>query len=168
MKGDRRLTAVLRVVTALVLVVVYAPLALVLANSFNSDRTFTWPPGGLTLHWWDAAAHNPGARHALLVSLEVAALATVIALVLGTCAGLALRRTRFFGRNVVSLLIILPIALPGIVTGIALQGTFTQVLGIDLGLLTVVIAHATFCSVVVYNNVVARLRRVSGRRGRAG
>ena len=160
MKGDLRLTAVLRVVTALVLVVVYAPLALVLANSFNSDRTFTWPPGGLTLHWWDAAAHNPGARHALLVSLEVAALATVIALVLGTCAGLALRRTRFFGRNVVSLLIILPIALPGIVTGIALNNAFRTMLGLELGFVTIVVAHATFCIVTVFNNVQARLQRV--------
>ncbi len=88
--------------------------------------------------------------------------ATAIALVLGTLASLAVARYRFFGRETVSFLVILPIALPGIVTGIALSDTFTQVLGISLSLLTVVVAHATFCIVVVYNNVIARLRRVSG------
>src|SRR3954451_8816933 len=107
MSSDRRLTAALRVLTGVVLLVVYVPLLLVMVNSFNVDRTFTWPPPGLTLHWWGAAWHSSGARHALLVSIEVALLATAIALTLGTLAGLALRRTRFFGRHVVSLLIIL-------------------------------------------------------------
>jgi putative spermidine/putrescine transport system permease protein len=155
-----RLRAVLRLTTAVVLVIVYVPLLLVLVNSFNVDRTFTWPPSGLTLHWWKVAAHSSGARHALLTSVEVALLATAIALVLGTLAGLALRRTRFFGRNVVSLLIILPIALPGIVTGIALNNAFRTMLGLDLGFLTIVVAHATFCIVTVFNNVQARLQRL--------
>jgi len=137
------------------------PLALVMVNSFNVDRTFTWPPSGLTLHWWKVAWHSAGARQALLVSIEVALLATAIALLLGILAGLALRRTRFFGRNVVSLLIILPIALPGIVTGVAISNTFTQVLNVPLSLFTVIVGHATFCIVVVYNNAVARLRRLS-------
>ena len=97
---DGRLKAVLRALTAVVLVVVYVPLLLVLLNSFNVDRTFTWPPPGLTLHWWSVAAHSTGARRALQVSIEVGLLATLIALVLGTMAALALRRTRFFGRNV--------------------------------------------------------------------
>jgi putative spermidine/putrescine transport system permease protein len=157
---DGRLKAVLRTLTAIVLVVVYVPLLLVLLNSFNVDRTFTWPPPGLTLHWWSVAAHSSGARHALLVSVEVGLLATVIALVLGTMAALALRRTRFFGRNVVSLLIILPIALPGIVTGIALNNAFRTMLGLQLGFITIVVAHATFCIVTVFNNVQARLQRV--------
>ena len=139
------------------LVLVYTPLALVVVNSFNVDRTFSWPPSGFTLHWWKLAAQSHGARHALLVSVEVALLATAIALVLGTLAGLALRRTRFFGRHTVSLLIILPIALPGIVTGIALNNAFRTMLGLDLGFLTVVVAHATFCIVTVFNNVQARL-----------
>jgi len=160
MTHDGRLSGVLRVLTGLVLVVVYVPLALVLVNSFNTDRTFTWPPSGFTLEWWRAAWHSAGARHALLVSIEVALLATAVALVLGTLAGLALRRTRFFGRNVVSLLIILPIALPGIVTGIALNNAFRTMLGLDLGFLTVVVAHATFCIVTVFNNVQARLQRL--------
>jgi putative spermidine/putrescine transport system permease protein len=157
---SRRLRAVLRLITALVLVIVYVPLLLVLVNSFNVDRTFTWPPSGLTLHWWNVAAHSTGARRALLTSVEVALLATAVALVLGTLAGLALRRTRFFGRNVVSLLIILPIALPGIVTGIALNNAFRTMLGLDLGFLTIVVAHATFCIVTVFNNVQARLQRL--------
>jgi putative spermidine/putrescine transport system permease protein len=157
---DRRLRAVLRVFTGLVLVFVYTPLALVFVNSFNVDRTFTWPPPGFTLHWWDVAFHSRGARDALLVSIEVALLATAIALALGTLASLALRRTRFFGRNVVSLLIILPIALPGIVTGIALNNAFRTMLGLQLGFLTVVVAHATFCIVTVFNNVQARLQRI--------
>ena len=157
---DARLKLVLRVLTGLVLVVVYVPLALVLINSFNVDRTFTWPPSGLTLHWWKAAWNSAGARDALLVSVEVALLATVIALTLGTLAGMALRRTRFFGRNVVSLLIILPIALPGIVTGIALNNAFRTMLDIELGFLTIVVAHATFCIVTVFNNVLARLQRL--------
>jgi putative spermidine/putrescine transport system permease protein len=144
----------------LILVIIYTPLALVMINSFNVDRTFTWPPPGYTLHWWKVAFHSQGARQALLVSIEVALLATAIALILGTCAGMALRRTRFFGRNVVSLLIILPIALPGIVTGIALNNAFRTMLGLDLGFFTIVVAHATFCIVTVFNNVQARLARL--------
>jgi putative spermidine/putrescine transport system permease protein len=154
------LKAVLRAFTGLVLVIVYTPLVLVFVNSFNVDRTFTWPPPGYTLHWWDVALHSQGARDALVVSIEVALLATATALVLGTLAGLALRRTRFFGRNVVSLLIILPIALPGIVTGIALNNAFRTMLGLELGFFTIVVAHATFCIVTVFNNVLARVQRL--------
>jgi putative spermidine/putrescine transport system permease protein len=158
--ASRGLRTVLRATTALVLVLVYTPLAMVVINSFNVDRTFSWPPSGFTLHWWKLAAQSHGARHALLVSVEVALLATAISLVLGTLAGLALRQTRFFGRHTVSLLIILPIALPGIVTGIALNNAFRTMLGLDLGFLTVVVAHATFCIVTVFNNVQARLQRL--------
>jgi len=157
---DARLKLVLRVLTGVGLIIVYVPLALVMINSFNVDRTFTWPPSGFTLHWWNAAAHTSGARAALLVSIQVGLLATAVALILGTLASLALRRTRFFGRNAVSLVIILPIALPGIVTGIALNNAFRTILGINLGLFTAIVAHATFCIVVVFNNVVARLRRL--------
>ncbi len=156
------LRVTLRVFTGLLLVVIYTPLAVVVINSFNADRTFSWPPQELTLHWWKVAAESTGARSALWTSLQVAALATLVALVLGTMASLAMRRTRFFGRNVVSLLIILPIALPGIVTGIALNNAFRTILGIELGFITIVIAHATFCIVTVFNNVQARLRRLGG------
>ena len=146
--------------TVVVLGIIYLPLALVMLNSFNTSRTFAWPPTGFTLDWWQAAANSSGVLNALVVSLQVALGATVIALVLGTMAALALQRFRFFGRETVSLLIILPIALPGIVTGIALNNAFRTVMGVELGLLTIVVAHATFCIVTVFNNVQARLRRL--------
>jgi len=158
-RGLRRL---LLAITTVALVLVYAPLALVVLNSFNTNKSFGWPPPGLTLRWWRAAAGSQGARDALLVSCEVAVLATLISLVLGTMAALALQRHRFFGRSGVSLLIILPIALPGIVTGIALNNAFRTVFGLQLGFLTIVVAHATFCIVTVFNNVQARLRRLGG------
>jgi putative spermidine/putrescine transport system permease protein len=142
------------------LVVIYVPLALVLLNSFNTDNTFGWPPESLTLRWWKLAWHSEGARNALWTSIKVAIAATAIALALGTLAAMALRRSRFFGRNVVSLLIILPIALPGIVTGLAFQNGFRTILGVPLSLWTIVIAHATFCIVTVFNNVQARFQRL--------
>ena len=157
---SRGLRATLLGFTLVVLSVVYTPLLLVVLNSFNADRSFGWPPEELTLRWWQVAAESEGARAALWTSLQVAALATLIALVLGTLAAMGLRRTKFFGRNVVSLLIILPIALPGIVTGIALQNAFKTMLGFELSLFTVVVAHATFCIVTVFNNVQARFQRL--------
>src|SRR6478672_4298102 len=104
-----------------VLTFIYVPLGVVAINSFNSDRTFGWPPPGFTTKWWSAALHAPGPRDALRTSVEAGVGATTIALVLGSLLALALTRYRFFGRNAISLLVILPIALPGIVTGIALQ-----------------------------------------------
>jgi len=157
-----RLKAFYGIATAVVLLLIYLPLALVVLNSFNTSKSFAWPPTGYTTEWWSRAWHSSGARHALLVSVQVGLLATVVSLVLGTMAALALTRSRFFGRNVVSLFIILPIALPGIVTGIALNNMFRTVFGIELGLFTVVVAHATFCIVTVFNNVQARLRRLQG------
>jgi putative spermidine/putrescine transport system permease protein len=140
---------------------IYIPLAVVFVYAFNESRLLEWPPPGLTLEWFGKAFESEGARDALLLSLKVASLATLLAMLLGTLASLAVARFRFFGRETISFLVILPIALPGIVTGIALNATFTQTLGIDLGLFTIVTAHATFCIVVVYNNVIARLRRIS-------
>ncbi len=153
---------ILALFAGLVLVFVYAPLALVVLNSFNTSQTFAWPPTGYTTKWWKAAWESEGARSAIWVSVEVALIATVIALVLGTMAALALQRFRFFGRDTVSLLIILPIALPGVVTGIALANLFTTMIGIRLGFFTLVVSHATFCIVTVFNNAVARLRRLGG------
>jgi putative spermidine/putrescine transport system permease protein len=144
------------------LVVIYFPLLLVLLNSFNADTTFGWPPSSLTVEWWQRVVSNEGALSALWTSVRAGLAATAIALVLGTMAAFALQRYRFYGRDTVSLLIILPIALPGIVTGIALNNAFRTILGIDLGLFTAIVAHATFCIVVVFNNVVARLRRLGG------
>ncbi|RNF85618.1 ABC transporter permease [Streptomyces botrytidirepellens] len=164
MKLSRTARIVLGCVTAAGLAVVYAPLLLVLLNSFNADRSFGWPPSGLTGEWWRAALHNHGARDALLTSLKAGLAATGIALGLGTMAAYAVHRHRFFGRRTVSFLLVLPIALPGIVSGIALNAAFRTVLdplGIGFGLFTVVVGHATFCVVVVFNNVAARLRRIS-------
>ncbi len=152
----------LRAVVVLVLAFVYVPLVVVVINSFNSDETFSWPPRGFTLEWWRRAKDSSGMIDSLQHSIVVALAATAVALVLGTLAAFALQRNRFFGRGAVSLLILLPIALPGIVTGIALSNAFTTILGIELSIWSLVIAHATFCIVVVFNNVVARLRRLGG------
>jgi putative spermidine/putrescine transport system permease protein len=151
---------VLAISTGLALLFVYTPLALVVLNSFNTSRTFAWPPPGYTTEWWQAAWHSQGARDAVWVSVQVAIVATLVALVLGTMAALALQRFRFFGRDTVSLLIILPIALPGVATGIALANFFTTMIGIQLGMFTLIVSHATFCIVTVFNNAVARLRRL--------
>jgi putative spermidine/putrescine transport system permease protein len=151
----------MRAAVAVVLAFIYVPLIVIAIYAFNSSNLLEWPPPGLTLHWFPEAIKNTDARDAFVTSLKVGAAATFVALVLGTLASLAVARHRFFGRETVSFLVILPIALPGIVTGVALSDTFTQVLGVSLGLLTVIIGHATFCIVVVYNNVVARLRRSS-------
>jgi putative spermidine/putrescine transport system permease protein len=152
----------LRLFMALGLVFIYVPLLLVLVNSFNGDRTFGWPPHDFTTRWWSAAWTNTGARQALLTSVKAGLGATAIALVLGTMVSFAVQRFKFFGRDTLSLLIVLPIALPGIVTGIALDSAWRSIiepLGIGKGLFSVIVGHATFCVVAVYNNVLARLRR---------
>jgi putative spermidine/putrescine transport system permease protein len=151
----------LRLGTAVTLGFLYLPLIVIALYAFNSTRVQKWPPAGLTFDWFSKAFDNPGVRDALGTSVKAGLGATAVALVLGTLASIAVARYRFFGREAVSFLVILPIALPGIVTGMALNSTFTQVLGVSLGLLTIVIGHATFCIVVVFNNVVARLRRTS-------
>jgi putative spermidine/putrescine transport system permease protein len=149
----------LRIGTAVALAFIYIPLIVIAIYAFNQSRSQAWPIDGLTLEWFDRAIHNPGVRDAAWTSLKAGLGATAIALVLGTLASLAVSRYRFFGRETISFMIILPIALPGIVTGMALNATFTQVLGVDLSLFTVIVGHATFCIVVVFNNTVARLRR---------
>ena len=149
----------LRLASIGVLGFLYLPLVILTIYAFNPSRIQAWPPAGFTLHWFGEAAANPSIRAALLNSLLAGLGATAIALVLGTLAALAVQRFDFFGRNTVSFLFVLPIALPGVVTGIALRTTF-QTVGIDLGLMTIIIGHATFCVVIAYNNVVARLRRL--------
>lgn len=155
----RRLLAV---ATALVLAALYLPLLVVVGNSFNPNQAMTWPMDGLTTEWWGRAWRSQGARDAVLTSLEVAAAATGIALVLGTLLSLALQRFDFFGKSSVNLLVVLPIALPGIVTGIALNNAFRGIAGIQLSIYTLIVAHATFTIVTVFNNVQARLRRMGG------
>ena len=165
MNLSRGARAALATVMGLGLALIYLPLLVVLISSFNTDRTFGWPPSGLTFDWWTRTFHNSGAREALATSVKAGLGATAVALVLGTMAAFAVARYRFFGKEAISILIVLPIALPGIVTGIALSNAITTTLapvGINFGLFTVVVGHATFCVVVVYNNVLARLRRTGG------
>jgi putative spermidine/putrescine transport system permease protein len=158
---SRTARRLLGVAMALGLAFVYVPLLVVLLNSFNASPSFAWPPSGLTLEWWGRALDNEGVRAAVLTSVRVALLSTAVAVVLGTLAATAVARYDFFGRETISLLLLLPIALPGVVTGIALNSVFTGFLG-GLTFLTLVAGHATFCIVVVFNNAVARLRRVAG------
>ncbi|MFM8205004.1 MAG: ABC transporter permease [Actinomycetales bacterium] len=141
------------------LIFIYLPLVLVVINSFNTNKSFAWPPTGFTTEWWTKAAANDGIREAVLRSVVTAIFATTIALILGSLAAAAITRYDFFGRDTISLLFVLPIALPGIVTGIALNNVFTNFFG-KLTFFTIVIGHATFCIVVVFNNVAARYRRL--------
>jgi putative spermidine/putrescine transport system permease protein len=162
MRLSRRARALLRTAVGVGLAFIYIPLIVIGIYAFNSSKILKWPPPGLTTEWFSKAFESDTAREALLTSIEAGVVATAIALLLGSLAALAVSRHRFFGRETISFLVVLPIALPGIVTGVALSNTFTQVLGVSLSLFTVIVGHATFCIVVVYNNVVARLRRTSG------
>jgi putative spermidine/putrescine transport system permease protein len=162
MRLSRTTRNFLRAAVAIALAFIYIPLIVIAIYAFNGGNTLAWPPPSFTTHWFGDAINNHGARDALITSLKVGAVATLIALILGSVAAFAVARYRFFGRETISFLVVLPIALPGVVTGVALSNTFVHVLGVDLSLLTVIAGHATFCIVVVYNNVIARLRRVSG------
>jgi putative spermidine/putrescine transport system permease protein len=154
----------LRLFAGLVMAAIYLPLLLVIVNSFNATTSGAFPITEFTTRWWEAAFRNEGVREALWTSLRVATVATVIALLLGSMIAFALSRYDFFGKNTVNLLVVLPIALPGIVTGVALNNTFKTVLeplGIGFGLFSVIVGHATFCIVMVFNNVQARLGRMN-------
>ncbi|MGH9020130.1 MAG: ABC transporter permease [Acidimicrobiales bacterium] len=143
-----------------VVVFLSAPLLVIIYFAFGKSTIQTFPIHSWTLSWFSVAWHDPAVRSALVLSVKAGALATAIALVLGTLVAFGIHRFRFFGRDTVSLLLVLPIALPGIVTGLALQSAFNLV-HIPFSLYTIVVGHATFCIVVVFNNVVARLRRTS-------
>lgn len=139
----------------------HIPLALIVLYAFSAeDKSYVFPPPGLTTDWFAVAFGRDDVWRAIGLSLQVAAGSTLIALLLGTLAAGALARTHFFGRDAINLLLVLPIALPGIVTGIALRSSFAS-FEIPFSFWTIVIGHATFCVVVVYNNAVARLRRLS-------
>jgi putative spermidine/putrescine transport system permease protein len=139
----------------------YVPLVVIGLYAFNANVTQGWPIQDFSTKWFRIAYEDEGVRSALWLSVQAALGATLVALVLGTLLSLAVSRYSFFGRETVSFLVVLPIALPGIITGLALQTTFQNV-GIAFGLLTIIIGHATFCIVVVYNNALARLRRLAG------
>jgi putative spermidine/putrescine transport system permease protein len=139
-----------------------APLLLILIYAFSTEeKSFQWPPPGFTTQWFGVAFGRPDIWAAIWLSVKVAFWATLIALVLGTCAAAAVARGSFPGKESISLLLVLPIALPGIVTGIALRSAF-NLADIDFSTLTIILGHATFCIVVVYNNAVARFRRIQG------
>jgi putative spermidine/putrescine transport system permease protein len=158
----RRRGLVLRLAAAGTLLYLHVPLAFIVLYAFSAeDKSFVFPPPGLTTQWFGVAWARPDIWQALRLSLEVAAVSTGVALVLGTLAAAAVWRSRFFGREAVSLLLVLPIALPGIITGISLRSAF-HLGGIPWSFWTIVLGHATFCIVVVYNNVLARFRRTSG------
>jgi putative spermidine/putrescine transport system permease protein len=140
---------------------IYVPLIVIALYAFNANVTQGWPIEDFSTRWWRVAYEDEAVRDALQLSVVAALGATAIALVLGTLASLAVSRYEFFGRDTISFLVLLPIALPGIITGLSLQATFQNV-GIAFGLLTIIVGHATFCIVVVYNNALARLRRVAG------
>ena len=157
MKGGRGLAWV----SAAVLAFLHVPIFLVFLYAFTTEEaSFQFPPPGLTTRWFGVAARNPDIREALSLSLRVAAVATCVALVLGTLAAGAIWRSRFFGKETLSLFIVLPIALPGIITGIALRSAI-NLTDLSFSFWTLVIGHATFCVAVAYNNVIARMRRTS-------
>ena len=150
----------LRLGTAATLAFIYGPLVVIALYAFNANVTQGWPIDEWSTTWFRVAYDDDAVSEALWVSIQAALGATVLALVLGTLASLAVARYSFFGRETISFVVILPIALPGIVTGLALQATFQNV-GIAFGLLTIIVGHATFCVVVIYNNAIARLRRTA-------
>ncbi|MBI3752347.1 MAG: ABC transporter permease [Chloroflexi bacterium] len=150
----------LRLATLAVLGFIYIPLAVVIVYAFNASGTVSWPPAGFSLRWVQAALENSGLQDAFKTSIVIGIGAAAIAVILGSLAAFAVARYRFFGREAISFVVVFPIALPGIVTGMALSTTFATV-DLPLGILSIIVGHATFCVVLVYNNVIARLRRTS-------
>lgn len=143
------------------LLFLHVPLALIILYAFSSeDKSYVFPPPGLTTQWFAVAMERQDVWDAMGLSFQIALWATAIAMVLGTLAAGALARTPFFGREAINLLLILPIAMPGVITGISLRSAYNA-MDIPFSFWTIVIGHATFCVVVVYNNAVARLRRIS-------
>jgi putative spermidine/putrescine transport system permease protein len=164
MRSDRSSSAPLGLKIAAIggLAFLHVPILLIFLYAFTTEeKSYQFPPPGLTLQWFAVTWNRPDVWAALALSVKVATIATAIALVLGTLCAAAVSQTRFFGRETISLLVILPIALPGIITGIALRSAF-NILDFDFSFWTIVLGHATFCIVVVYNNALARFRRTSG------
>ncbi|MGH3412529.1 MAG: ABC transporter permease [Marmoricola sp.] len=154
-------SSLLRVWVGLVLLFLFVPLITVAVYAFNASNVQRWPIPGFSTKWFTVAWGDPAVHSALWLSVKAGVLATIIALLLGSAAAFGVHKFRFFGSETISFLLVLPLSLPGIITGIALNSAF-QFAGIGLSLLTIVIGHATFCIVVVYNNVLARLRQTSG------
>lgn len=163
MRSDRRnrAPATLKIAAGLGLAFLHLPILLIFVYAFTTEeKSYAWPPPGFTARWLSVTWERPDVWQALSLSVNVAAVSTALALVLGTLCAAAVSQARFFGRETISLLVILPIALPGIITGIALRSAF-NLADIPFSFFTIVLGHATFCMVVVYNNAVARFRRTS-------
>ncbi|WP_136644886.1 ABC transporter permease [Tabrizicola sp. YIM 78059] len=161
MRSDRP-SLLLKITAIGGLLFLHLPILFIFLYAFTTEeRTYQFPPPGLTLKWFGVAWERPDIWPPLYLSLKVAAIATLMAMVLGTLAAAAMSRARFFGRDQLSLLIILPIALPGVITGMSLRSAF-GIMDIPFSTWTIVLGHATFCIVIVYNNAVARMRRLSG------
>ncbi|MEA2152831.1 MAG: putative spermidine/putrescine transport system permease protein [Solirubrobacteraceae bacterium] len=159
MIGTSRLSRIaLAAWTALVLLFLFVPIAIIVVYAFNSSNVQSWPLPGLSTKWFSSTWHNAEMRHAFWLSVRAGLISTAIALLLGSMAAFAVHRFRFFGREAISFLLVLPIALPGIITGMALN-SFINFSGVNFSLTTIIVGHATFCIVTVYNNVLARLRR---------
>src|SRR5215813_4788685 len=157
----KALRIALRIWVALVLAFLFIPIVLIVLYAFNQSTIQSWPISHFTLHWFSLAWHDPEVRAAFLLSVRVGLFATALALLLGSAIAYALHKFRFFGREAISFLLVLPLALPGIITGIALNSFFAFT-GVQLGTLTIIVGHTTFCIVLVYNNLIARLRRTPG------
>src|SRR5580704_10356573 len=157
----KSLRIALRIWVALVLAFLFVPIVLIVLYAFNRSNIESWPISSFSLHWFAVAWHDNEVRAAFLLSVRVGLFATVLAVLLGSAVAYALHQFAFFGREAISFMLVLPLALPGIITGIALNSLFAFT-GIELGTLTIVIGHTTFCIVVVFNNVIARLRRMPG------
>ena len=156
----RTLRVLLRLATGLGLAFIYFPIAIIVLYSFSAAKVATWPISAYTVDWYVKAFSDQGIRSSFATSVEVAIGATIISLAFGSLLALAVQRYRFFGRQTIAFIVILPLALPGIVTGLGLNTAF-RAIGFEFGVLTIVIGHATFCVVVIYNNAIARLRRTS-------
>ncbi|MFN0191364.1 MAG: ABC transporter permease [Aestuariivirga sp.] len=160
-RGDRAPRA-LTLAAIAGLLFLHLPLLLIFIYAFTTEeKSYAFPPPGFTSKWFGVVWERQDIWDSIWLSVKVAAVATAIALVLGTCAAAAVSRAKFFGRDYISLLFILPIALPGIITGISLRSAFS-IMDIPFSVWTIVLGHATFCIVVVYNNALARFRRLSG------
>ena len=150
----------IRVATVAILAFIYVPIGIIVLYSFNAAKVATWPINTYTLDWYSRAFEDQGVRAALGASIQAAVGATVLSLILGSLLALAVQRYRFFGRQTIAFVVILPLALPGIITGLSLNTAF-RAIGFDFGIITIIVGHATFCVVVIYNNAIARLRRTS-------
>src|SRR6202521_4253958 len=159
--GDFWTRLALRKWAVLIMLFLFVPLVVIFLSAFNQSNIESWPISGLSMKWFPSTWQDPDVRAAWLLSVKTALAATALALVLGSCAAFAIHRTPFFGRDAISFLFVLPLALPGIITGIALR-SFFSFNNFDLSIWTIIVGHTTFCIVVVYNNVLARLRRTQG------